>query len=112
MPRWAEGPAPSQRSRSGGTKRIRQRADGAKGPASFNELANNALLNTLALVLASGGAMLLGQTRDGGAYLVRAWVGGDHFEDYITTVAEWDEVLSGLRDAAEAAMMRGPLEAP
>jgi hypothetical protein len=112
MPRWAEGPAPSQRSRSGGTKRIRQRAEGATGPASFKELGNNALLNTLALVLASGGAMLLGQTRDGGAYLVRAWVGGDQFEDYVTSVDEWNEVLTGLRDAAEGAMMRGPREAP
>jgi len=112
MPRWADGPALSPRARSNGTKRIRQRAQGADGPAGFDKLKDNELLNTLSIVLAAGGAMLLGQTSDGGAYLVRAWIGGDRFEDYITSVAEWQEVLEGLRDQAEAVMLRGPREAP
>jgi len=112
MPRWAPTETGSGRARNGSYKRIRARADGSAGPDSFAKLGNNALLNTLALVLASGGAMLLGQTRDGGAYLVRAWVGGDQFEDYVTSVAEWEEVLAGLRDAAEATMLKGPREAP
>jgi len=79
---------------------------------SWAQLGNNALLNTLALVLAAGGAMLLGKTRNGDAFLIRVWLGGDTYEDYVSSVAEWDAVMEVHRDTAEALMMRGPREAP
>jgi len=61
---------------------------------------------TLMLVLATRGAIFFGMPRNGSAVLIRAWIGGEQFEDYCASSAEVQATLEALRDAAEAALMR------
>jgi hypothetical protein len=77
----------------------------------LNEL-KDALVGTAAQVLEAGGAVLFGSTRDRGAVLIRAWVAGDQYEDYVTSVAELVATLEALSDVAEAAMKRDPRPRP
>jgi hypothetical protein len=61
---------------------------------------------TLMLVLATRGAIFFGMPRNGSAVLIRAWIGGEQYEDYCASSAEVQATLEALRDAAEAALMR------
>lgn len=61
---------------------------------------------TVALVLAAGGAIFLGMPKQGHAILVRCWLGGDQYEDYCNSEAEFADTIQALRDAAEAAALR------
>jgi hypothetical protein len=112
MPRWVEGPSPAPTRRTKIARSARPPRDGAERQVGFTGDRGRELLNTLSLVLASGGAMLFGMTRSGDAYLIRAWIGGDPYEDYCTSPAEWDDVMQAHRDAAEAVMAQGPSPEP
>lgn len=61
---------------------------------------------TLMLVLATRGAIFFGMPRNGSAVLIRAWIGGEQFEDYCGSPDEVQATLEALRDAAEASLMR------
>lgn len=61
---------------------------------------------TIILVLATRGAIFFGMPKNGTAVLIRAWVGGEKYEDYCNSREEIGATLEALRDAAEAALMR------
>lgn len=61
---------------------------------------------TIMVLLAARGAIFFGMPRTGQAVLIRAWVGGDVYEDYCATEGEVQATLEALRDAGEAAMVR------
>jgi len=65
-------------------------------------------VSVVARVLSAGGAIQFGSTRDRGAMLVRAWLGGDQYEDYVTSVAELVAAFEALDDVVEALKARGP----
>lgn len=73
----------------------------------LHELRNELVLS-LARVLRQGGSVQLGSTRDRTALLVRAWVAGDVYEDYCTSVAELAATLEALDDVCEGAEHRRP----
>ena len=73
----------------------------------LNEL-REAAVSTVARVLSVGGAIQFGSTRSRGAMLVRAWLDGDQYEDYVTSVAEFVATLEALDDVVEAVERRGP----
>lgn len=66
----------------------------------------------VARVLSAGGAIQFGSTRDRGAMLVRAWLGGDQYEDYVTSVAELVATFEALDDVIEALKARDPRPQP
>lgn len=61
---------------------------------------------TILLVLATRGAIFFGMPKTGNAVLIRAWVGGEQYEDYCASQGEVQATLEALRDAAEAQLMR------
>jgi hypothetical protein len=77
----------------------------------LNEL-RDAAVSVVARVLSVGGAIQFGSTRSRGAMLVRAWVDGDQYEDYVTSVAEFVATLEALDDVCEGAAKRGPRPVP
>jgi hypothetical protein len=66
------------------------------------------LLRSLAGVLSVGGSVQLGSTRDRTAMLVRAWIAGDVYEDYCTSVAELAATLEALDDVVQGSEARDP----
>lgn len=77
----------------------------------LNEL-REAAVSCVARVLGVGGAVQFGSTRSRGAMLVRAWIDGDQYEDYVTSVAEFVATLEALEDVCEAAARRSPRPVP
>jgi hypothetical protein len=73
----------------------------------LNEL-RDASVSVVARVLAAGGSIQFGSTRDRTAMLVRAWVAGDVYEDYVTSVAELVATFEALDDVCEASKARDP----
>ena len=65
-------------------------------------------VSAVARVLAAGGSIQFGSTRDRTAMLVRAWLGGDVYEDYVTSVAELVATFEALDDAGDAVKARDP----
>lgn len=64
----------------------------------------------VARVLDVGGAVQFGSTRDRSAILVRAWIAGDVYEDYVKSVSELISTLEALDDVVEGARARIPVE--
>ena len=75
--------------------------------ALLHELAMEAV-SSVARVLGAGGSIQFGSTRDRSAMLVRAWLGGDVYEDYVTSVVELVATFEALDDAAQGAKARDP----
>jgi len=100
------------RSGGNGAKRLRKPADGEPFVAATLTDLQLELVETIALVLSAGGAVHLGMTSDGGALLIRAWIGGDKYEDYVTATPELMETLEALRGEAEGAQHRKPSVRP
>lgn len=65
-------------------------------------------VSIVARVLSAGGAIQFGSTRDRGAMLVRAWLGGDQYEDYVSSVAELVATFEALDDVVEGLKARHP----
>jgi hypothetical protein len=96
------------RDRSSGKRPLGKRArPPADTDALLHELSTEAV-SIVARVLSVGGAIQFGSTRDRGAMLVRAWLGGDCYEDYVTTVAELMASFEALDDAVEGTKARTP----
>lgn len=95
-------------SSGGGKKRLGNRNRPPVAPGEVLPELQQELCDTIGLVLAAGGALLLGTTRDGTALLIRAWVGGEKYEDYFASVGEMTATLEALRDAAEGELRRSP----
>ena len=100
------------RSGGNGAKRLRKRTDTDSAPPLNVGDVGDELIATIALVLLAGGAIHLGMTTDGGALLVRAWIGGDKYEDYVTASVELTETLEALRGEAEGARHVDPPKRP
>lgn len=79
--------------------------------ALLNEL-RDVCVSVVARVLSVGGAIQFGSTRSRGAMLVRAWVAGDQYEDYVTSVAELVATFEALDDVVEGAAKRDPHPRP
>lgn len=90
------------RSGGNGVKRLRKSTQGEPIVGATLGDVKNELVGTIALVLLAGGAIHLGMTSDGGAMLVRAWIGGDKYEDYVTSSLELRETLEALTGETEA----------
>lgn len=73
----------------------------------LNEL-RDASVSIVARVLSVGGAIQFGSTRSRGAMLVRAWIDGEQYEDYVTSVAEFVATIDALDDVCDAVARRGP----
>lgn len=56
------------------------------------------ILRAIAVVAYRGGALRFGYTRDGGAYAVGIYLGGDHFTEYIRPNEDIDGYLANLAD--------------
>jgi len=97
---------------SGPVKRLRKNAQTEPFVAGTLTDLQRELVETIALVLGAGGAIHLGMTSDGGALLVRAWIGGDKYEDYVTATPELMETLEALQGEAEGATHRQPSVGP
>lgn len=102
LPHGARGPA----------KRLRKNAQTEPFVAGTLTDLQRELVETIAFVLNAGGAIHLGMTSDGGALLIRAWIGGDRYEDYVTATPELLETLEALQGEAEGAMHRQPSAGP
>jgi hypothetical protein len=73
----------------------------------LNELREESV-RAVARVLALGGSIQFGSTRDRTSMLVRAWVAGDVYEDYVTSVGEYMATLEALEDVCNGAEARRP----
>lgn len=62
----------------------------------------------VARVLGVGGSIQFGSTRDRKALLIRAWIAGDVYEDYVKSVSELVATLEALDDVVEGASHRDP----
>ena len=91
-----------------GAKRLRKAPQAEPFVAHTLTDLQRELVETIALVLGAGGAIHLGMTSDGGALLIRAWIGGDKYEDYVTATPELRETLEALQGEAEGATHRDP----
>lgn len=89
-------------------KRDRARVD---TDALLTELSMECV-SIVARVLGAGGAIQFGSTRDRGAMLVRAWIAGDTYEDYVTSVAELVATFEALDDVVGASKGRDPRPQP
>lgn len=95
-----------------GAKRLRKNEPDTPFMAeTFGELQAK-IVSTIALVLDAGGAIHFGMTSDAGALLVRAWLGGDKYEDYCSSPAQFVETLEALQGEAEGAAHRKPSTSP
>lgn len=95
-----------------GAKRLRKRAASTTPIGADLQELKDELVQTIAMVLAAGGAIHLGMTSDGGALLIRAWIGGDKYEDYVTASVELVETLEALQGETQGAMARGEPKGP
>lgn len=100
--------------RSGGNGKKSARAEDNRPSYMGDVLAQTEgqLVATVVLILAARGAIFIGAPRAGNAILIRAWIGGDQYEDYCGSDAEVLGTLEALRDAAEAQAMRTPMGKP
>jgi hypothetical protein len=94
---------------AGRTKRKLGKRDAAAVDTDqlLGELSREAV-SAVARVLAVGGSIQFGSTRDRSAMLVRAWIGGDVYEDYCTAVVEFVATLEALDAVCEAVQARDP----
>lgn len=81
----------------------------SRTPVDADSLLNELRSETVRLVagvVAEGGAVLFGSVRNRSALLIRAWIAGDTYEDYASSVAELSGVLEGLEDVLSGAASR------
>lgn len=105
MPRFGDVMPEYPRSGARGVKPLRNRD--AQVPKSGELLAGDGALfmETLAVVLVSGGGMLMSTTQDGGALSVTLYLGDERYRSYATDKEELDALLEAVRDHAEAFML-------
>jgi len=96
------------RDRTSGKKPLGKRDRAKVDTDSLLEELRDASVSVVARVLSAGGAIQFGSTRDRGAMLVRAWIGGDQYEDYVTSVAELVATYEALDDVIEGFKARDP----
>lgn len=96
------------RERSAGKKPLGKRGRERVDTDHLLDELRDASVSVVARVLSVGGAIQFGSTRDRGAMLVRAWMGGDTYEDYVTSVAELVATFEALDDVVEALKRTGP----
>lgn len=65
-------------------------------------------VKVVARVLDVGGAVQFGSTRDRTAILIRAWIAGDVYEDYVKSVSEMVATLEALDDVVMSLEARSP----
>lgn len=70
------------------------------------------LLETIELCVASGVGFLLSATSDGGALSVTVYAGDKRERDYAGNPDDWRELLTAVRDFAEAALYQGTKQGP
>ena len=91
---------------NGGKKSARSNDDPPGYLGEVLKAAEGHVVATILLVLANRGAIFFGMPRNGNAVLIRAWIGGDQYEDYCGSGEEVQATLEALRDAAEAMFTR------
>lgn len=93
------------RSGARGVKPLRNRDQAA--PKTGDMLAGDGSLfmETLAVVLVSGGGLLVSTTQDGGALSITLYLGEQRYRSYAADRDELDELLGAVRDVAEAFML-------
>ena len=69
------------------------------------------LAEAFVAAITNGMAVMLSPTSDGGALGVHAWLARRHWKDYVTSSAELEEVLEGLRDFKPSPTAPDPLRA-
>lgn len=72
-------------------------------PADWGGVSPTALVSAISAITHKGGAVRFGYTRDGGAYAVGVYYGGEYFTDYLRPYEDIDGYLDDLRDTFESA---------
>jgi hypothetical protein len=89
-------------------RKLGSRDEPAVDPAAVLAELVSEVARAVARVLGVGGSIQFGSTRDRKALLIRAWVAGDVYEDYVKSVAELVATLEALDDVVEGATHRDP----
>lgn len=83
-----------------GLRRVRQ-GDLKNGQADWGGVDAKKLVNAIQKAASKGGALRFGYTRDGGAYAVGVYAGGEYFTDYIRPGEDIDSYLEGIAESFE-----------
>lgn len=89
-------------------RKLGSRDEPAVDPAAVLAELVSEVARAVARVLGVGGSIQFGSTRDRKALLIRAWVAGDVYEDYVKSVAELVSTLEALDDVVEGVTHRDP----
>jgi len=81
------------------SRKLKRKLSNGTGIADWETADAALLLRTVATVAATGGALRLGYTRDGGAYSVGIYGDGDPYTEYIRPSEDLDAFL---RDVLES----------
>jgi hypothetical protein len=71
----------------------------ASDVADWTSCTPGKLVDLIANCARKGGAIRLGYTRDGGAYSIGVYVGGDYFTDYLRPDEDLDEYIEQLAES-------------
>lgn len=85
--------------------KLRERRNGklANEVADWQQANAELVLRAIAVVGYRGGAIRFGYTRDGGAYAIGIYLGGDHFTEYVRPSEDIDSYLDRLaNDVADS----------
>lgn len=85
---------------SGGLRRVHQAGVNSE-TADWGSCDAALLVNAIQKAAKKGGALRFGYTRDGGAYAVGVYAGGDYFTDYIRPSEDIDAYLREIAGAFE-----------
>lgn len=81
----------------------RRSKNGPVEVADWGGVTPDTLIRAISIVSSRGGALRFGYTRDGGAYAVGVYYGGEYFTDYIRPYESIDNYLDDLRSTFESA---------
>lgn len=79
-----------------GNFRKPRKSSGAGNTADWEACDPNTLVKLIATASKKGGALRFGYTRDGGAYAIGVYAGGDYFTDYVRPSEDIDSYLTDL----------------
>jgi hypothetical protein len=94
--------------RGGNFKQLGNRRDASPKTAQILGIPAQDLMDALAVAFASGCAVLMSPTSDGGAVSVTLYAGDQRHRAYATSAEEFAETLLAVRDVSEAHMVGGP----
>lgn len=105
MPSFGDVMPEYPRSGARGVKPLRNREEAAPKTGELLSGDNSLFMDTLAVVLVSGGGLLCSTTQDGGALSMTLYLGDQRYRSYAADQEELTELLNAVRDLSEAYML-------